>query len=507
MRITSSLLQESLADVFSDTEELLYLFSASHKQLETFQKDIKKEKKHIPSFTMLFDQATYYKKMYEDVLSEIKTLQKTFLNASPSETLLLTASEKITRYYDRYRTLQAISAGLITASDWQSPSFAYSLTSLAGRQTGKIVEHITDYKRDRHLDAFAYEAKFKKEYIDGLFKLPIHVYLTNSGMSAISTALSFLIMEKKITSPVLLGKASYFELKKLTKQMIQKDVIEFDEHDIQQFYKLFDTVKPSVVVLDSLCNSYNMATPNIEAIFLYITKHTKHPVYILLDNTNVATTLQPISSVRGKNKNVSIVVIESLNKYYQFGADRTSAGVIYAWGKDTIKLQEAREHMGTIILDASCYMLPTPNRNLLEKRLRRYERNVSLLTTALSNYLAITPSKILRDVAHPTLSHHPAFSWAKKMPFHGSFFAFTWHKKYDTPNMHNRFIKEVLRQAKKQKVQITSGTSFGFQKSRIYLTSATFDVGKPFVRFSVGTENIYEIEKIKDVLIAAIKNL
>ena len=56
-----------------------------------------------------------------------------------------------------------------------------------------------------------------------------------------------------------------------------------------------------------------------------------------------------------------------------------------------------------------------------------------------------------------------------------------------------------MENAKKKKVSINGGTSFGFNTTRIYLTARNTDYGMPFIRVSVGTENIIELEKVKDV--------
>jgi len=64
------------------------------------------------------------------------------------------------------RSQAAVSSAVIIQTDWQSPSFNYSLVSQAGRQTGKVSGTFNDYKRDVHLDEKEYEELFLKEYIN-----------------------------------------------------------------------------------------------------------------------------------------------------------------------------------------------------------------------------------------------------------------------------------------------------------------------------------------------------
>lgn len=491
------LLEETQKDIQEDFEELIYLFSSSLKQLQTFQKDLEKQKKHILSFDILSKTTREYEKQYEKIIAELQKKQKEPTNKKQIEKEI---------YFDLYRSLQSIIAGLITSTDWQSPTFDYSMRSLAGRQSGKIKANFTDYKRDYHLDAKIYAEAFKSEYLDGFFKFPVHTYLVNSGMAALTTILNFLEMEKKITGPILLGASSYFQNKELIKKLFI-GVTEIHEHDTEKIEDFIRTKHPSVLFFDSLCNSYDVAVPNLSTILETVKKSAEKDTYIVIDNTCLAASFQPLQLLGKFPKHIHMIVFESMNKYYQFGMDKAMGGVIYAWGKDTGNLYLTRRDSGTIISDASCYLLPTPNRKLLGKRLKRHERNAKLLTDSLTKYLQDNPKTPLQDVVYPTLHTHPAQQWAKNLSFHGSYFTFFFKSKYATIRIYKKFVSKVLEEAKKQHVQIVGGTSFGMNTSRIYLTAANTKFGKPFVRFSVGTETRIEIEKIKEVLITALQRL
>lgn len=499
----SEIIQQSLMDLKEDFEELLYLFSSSLKQLQTFQKEIEKQKKHILSFEIISKATKQYEKEYEEIIDEIKGLQKDLRLPRFARNDII---EKRYMYYDLYRSLQSIVAGLITSTDWQSPTFAHSLMSLAGRQTGKIKANYTDYKRDHHLDAKQYGEKFRNEYVNGFLKFPIHTYLVNSGMAALTTILNFLEMERKITGPILLGSSSYFQNKELIKKLFT-GVIEVHEHDTEKIKEIILTKKPAVLFFDSLCNSHDVAVPNLKKILSVAKVSLQNDTYIIIDNTCLAASFQPLQLLGRFPKHIHMIVFESMNKYYQFGLDKTMGGIIYAWGKDTGNLYLTRRDSGTIISDVSCYLLPTPNKKLLQKRLARHERNARILIDSLTTYLHDNPKTPLQDVVYPLLPTHPAALWASNLSFHGSFFTFVWKPKYDTIRSYKKFTANVLTEAKKTKIQIVQGTSFGMNNSRIYLTASNTKFGKPFVRFSVGTETRVEIEKIKEVLIKALEKL
>lgn len=498
------LLEESLEDIREDIEELIFLFSSSLKQLQTFRKDLEKQKKHLLSFEIILNTTQEYEKKYRNIIDELRLLHR-YPPRNDSKGYQHNSLE-VKRYYDLYRSWQPMIAGLITSTDYQSPTFNHSITSLAGRQTGKIQGNYSDYKRDQHLDAKEYALAFRDTYIDGLWKFPIHTYLVNSGMAALTTILNFLEMERKITGPILLGSSSYFQNKELIKKLFT-GVIEVHEHDTKQIQEIIRTKHPAVYFFDSLCNSHDIAVPNLKEIIDEIKQTTAKDVYIIIDNTCLAFSFQPLQLLGKFPKHIHMIIFESMNKYYQFGMDRTMGGIIYAWGKDTEKLFFARQHSGTIISDTGCAMLPQPNKKMIQKRFTRHERNAKILFTALNQYQKKYPKNPLETLVYPTLASHPAQSWAIPLTFHGSFFTFSWKTKYATIKTYKKFISTVLQEAKKQKVAIVQGTSFGMNTSRIYLTAQNTKYGKPFVRFSVGTENRYEIEKIKDVLIAAIKRL
>lgn len=497
------LLSETVKDLEDNFEELLYLFSSSKKQLEQFLKDSERQKNHILSFEDVKKITQQYIAIYE---KNIKTVRRYQHLEKPSEKSIEKLTKEYACYYDLYRTYQSLIAGLITASDWQSPSFHHTVYAMAGRQTGKIIANYNDYKRDHHLDAQDYVQKFRNEYLSGLLRFTIPTFLTNSGMAALTTILNFLEMEQKITGPILLGSSSYFQNKELIKRLFT-GVIEVHEHDTDTIVEIIEKKHPSVLFFDSLCNSYDIAVPNLPQIIDTLKKTVTKDTYIIIDNTCLASSFQPLQLLGNFPKHIHMIVFESMNKYYQFGMDKTMGGIIYGYGKDIDKIFFTRQHSGTIISDTSCYLLPPPNNKILTKRLARHERNVSILTNALTEYIRKTPKHPVKEIIYPSVSSHPAHEWSKNLSFHGSYFTFSWHTEYDKASLYQKFVKAVLTEAKNRKVHLTEGTSFGLPTSRIYVTAKNTKFGKPFVRFAVGTETRQQIEDIKQVLVKAMQNL
>lgn len=496
----TAITKESRHDLYDDVAELIYLFSATKKHLHTFLKDLEKQKKHIVSVALLQKQTEYYIAIYKKIGNELDQILQNFHKEKLENVI-----EKKQKYADLYRSLQSMVAGLITSTDWQSPTFAHALSPLAGRQEGKIIPNYNDYKRDQHLDAKRYAHQFRREYINGLFPFTIPTYVTNSGMAAVTTIINFLQMYKNGEGPVLLGASSYFQNKELIKKLFP-DVTQVHEHDTEKIIQLIKKKKPRILFFDSLCNSHDIAVPNLQAVVAAL-KTIQQETYLVLDNTCLGPSFQPLKLLGKFPKQIHIIVFESLNKYHQYGIDKATGGIIYTYGKDMTELFFAIQHSGTIITDFSSYLLPPPNKTILTKRLQRYERNTAVITTALETTIYTKKQYPLTGIVYPLLPTHPSHAWTKDFSFHGSFFTFSWQKKYDNSKIYKKFIKIVLQEAKKNHVNIVQGTSFGMGTSRIYLTASNTQFGKPFVRFSPGTESRYEIEKITQVLITALEKL
>jgi len=484
------LLADSLKDLQDDFEELEYLTQSILSSLHKFLKDLKYVQNMIRPDTQqyIFKQTVSLEKKLSSQINHIKRFKNKTISSHPSEKLLLKLSEQKEVLSDLVRNQYSIVASLITSLDWQSPSFAYSLYSQAGKQTGKIQGTINDYKRDTHLDEQSYEKLFIREYIDLRFKYGLKALMTSSGQAAFTTILNFLIMEEKTKGKILLGKSSYFQYKQLVAGAFKNQIIEFDEMDPENLIGLIKKYTPSVVFIDSLCNARTIPLPDINALLDYLIKNVSREIYLVIDNTGLACHFQPWSQCK-RNKYIHLLVFESLMKYHHFGLDRATGGIIVAGGRDAVKLFEYRKHLGTNIADTSVYLFPQPNRKRLETRIIRLERNAFLLVKYLRNYLSDNKNKVEKIV----------------YPGCGTFFNLDFKRK--SIRLYGRFINIVINRAKRKNVQLVGGTSFGMNHTRIYLTSLWTKYGQPFVRVSVGTENRRQIETVKEVFQTAIDQI
>ncbi|KKU81399.1 MAG: putative cystathionine beta-lyases/cystathionine gamma-synthases protein [Microgenomates group bacterium GW2011_GWA2_47_8] len=462
-------------DIRQTLDELKYLLGDADRRLQTFLCDIAKNKRHIHTHSYAESRA-----MALGYRQEIALLTKR----------LSSRDESVTRDTQEYlRTHQTLFGALITMTDWQSPSYTHTLASQAGRETGRIYATMNDYKRDQHWDAYRYEQAFLKENIDVLIKFPVHVHATSSGMAAFTTILLFLLGEKKATGKVLCGTSVYFENKALITQLFADQLIIVDESDTKKIIKSIDTYHPSVIFLDSLTNTPDVVVPDLSRVIRHLLS-AKKETHLVIDNTGLSIRFQPFPILFGRRTNLRLIQFESLNKYHQFGMDRVTGGIIAALGGDTGKLFDYRAHAGTNITDVGAASLPTPNRSILAKRLTRHSRNAAFLARALKTWIHEHPNSPFTGISFPGV---------------GSYFTIKFKKRYNTIPSYRRFVKLSLAAAKRYNINVVSGTSFGLNTTRIYLTALRSKPNTPFVRIAVGTEHIHALQSLRDALIETLK--
>ncbi len=405
---------------------------------------------------------------------------------------------------DLVRALHANLGFVLSAGDWQSPTFAHSLQPQAGKLAGRIVGTENDYKRDWHHDAAAYENAFRSAYVDSPMHLPPRVFLTSSGMAAFTTAVNHIRMRDGLRGPVLVGAGCYFENKILLEKLLPGQITYADEFDAAAFAAAAKRIGACAAFVDSLCNTETVAIPDLAALLPALSRVLPRRAALVLDNSGMATMFQPLRHLP-RVFHPRLYVIESMNKFYQFGFDRVTGGVLWTAGVESIALMKSRVHLGTNIPDASALTLPWPDRAALDRRLARIGRNALDLARRLDAHVAARPGGPVARVVYPGLPNYPGYAWTKDLPFHGAFLVLSFAPRHARVGTYQKFVAAVIDEARARNVGIVSGTSFGLDVTRIYLTALHSNrLTRPFVRVSVGTETADEIAALADVFAAVI---
>lgn len=481
---------QTLLDLADDYAQLRHIVVSAQKRLAALRPHLAKGTVHPKTREALERQITHLLETYSEV--------EACLAATPT-------IEGKDRAADLLRSLQGLTGAFLAATNWQSPSFMHSVRSQAGKYTGRIDATINDYQRFSHFDAKNYEHSFRREYIDAPLQMPPGVLATGSGMSAFSVAVTSLHNDGRVPGNVLVGRGSYFENKHVLQGFFPGQTHEVDEMNVNAVLSAIDRLKPSLIVLDSLCNTEHIQLPDLARLLPALALRLTRRTMLIIDNTGLAASFQPLHHVpRGPNK-LQLIVVESLLKFHQFGFDKVMGGILWRNGLSPLTLFSARERLGAILPDASVLSLPEPSRELLAKRLARMDRNALYLAEQLDAHIRNKKLSAFSHVVYPGLPSYPGYAWTKHLPFRGSYFAVIFKPMFAHASAYKRFVAGVLHEAKAAGFPLTSGTSFGFSNTRIYLTALHAKKNaKPFVRISVGTETQAELATLAAIFTRAV---
>jgi cystathionine beta-lyase/cystathionine gamma-synthase len=476
---------EAIADLREDLGELLFVARSARARVRTAVSELRaaRAELHPATLAALLEQLSAAEARLRGLCRRLHALREAEERASELAAAKAAAA-------DLLRAEHAVVGALVTAADWQSPSFLHSIRPAAGRQAGRIAPHWSDYKRDRHLDAREYERAYVEELVDG--PADVRAVLTGSGMAAFATILASLHMAGRLTPPIVIGRALYHECKELIERALPGAVFQVHEEDTGALLRALTTLRPSAVFLDTLCNTRWAPLPDVPAVLGAL--HDRDAV-LVLDNTCLSASFQPFRLPHAADR-VHLVVFESLLKYAQLGLDRANAGVILARGDDAERFEHDRERLGTNIGDAAVQTLPCPSRRVLERRLARIGRNAGLLAERLAGAAGAAPAV---RVVYPGLPEHPSHAVASGLRFRGGCVTVA-----STPERERRFVAAALAGARRRGVALIGGSSFGFDTTRVYLTAARTRHGESFVRVAAGTEDRRAIDELAGVLVEAL---
>lgn len=475
---------EELAE---DKVWLITLYQSAIERMQVLERELERSAANYLPLThaTLLGQTKNFIDYYAQVLQELVVCEYT--------------REQKKVYGDLLRVLYADMGAVLASPNWQSPSFWHSQHSQAGTETGTISVSTNDYKRDMHEDEKRYGQQFVRTYVDYPMRLPPFAYPTSSGMSAVATVLISLQGTMQKDDVVLAGKSSYFQNKWQLEKLFPGKLQYVDEFDTTGILEAVQRLQPALVFLDTLCGAESLPIPNLSILVPKLSDLLPKHSTLVLDNTVRATSYQPLRDLPLKPLGgMKLIVVESLLKFHQFGCDRVPGGIIWAPAGSEQGLFETRMHMGTMMPDSVVHTMPAPNRPLFDARLMRIGRNAQHLARMLHE--AAAHSSVIESVIHPSLPHYLGYAWTKDLAFQGPFITLRFKEGKQKVSQYDAFVSRVQKIAKEKGVDIVGGTSFGFDTTRLYVTARyATGITNPFVRISVGTETIEEIEALARV--------
>ncbi|MCB9467429.1 MAG: pyridoxal-phosphate dependent enzyme [Candidatus Obscuribacterales bacterium] len=394
-----------------------------------------------------------------------------------------------------------IKGAMLSVRDWQSPIYAASYPTAGNRLNHKIEEHIWDYKRDGHLDALAYEEAFTEEYLGHLGSTRLRAYLAGSGMAAFSTVLHWLEGERKVEGNVLALTPMYFENIHLARAFFKK-VSCVSPESKAELEAALESIRPSVIFLDTVTNSGAVREHDLEAILAWARSQGDKELTIVIDTTCQPCMLLPENLLKDLPANISVIIVESLAKHHQFGMDAVTGGIIVIDAEEHLhkSFKPTRARLGTNITDASAGSLPTPNKIRLERRLRRHSKNMERIVRSLNAQIEAGSGII------------DSLSWVEKGPeqapwFRSSIMSLSLCPQFQSVWHYQEFENKVHELACQADLPVAFSTSFGFDITRLYVTAPSTAFEPPFLRLSTGTETGAQIEKLAAILKIASEQL
>jgi cystathionine beta-lyase/cystathionine gamma-synthase len=239
---------------------------------------------------------------------------------------------------------------------------------------------------------------------------------------------------------------------------------------------------------------------DIETVLATIAKRLTDDVYVVIDGTMLSGQIS-LSKLANISPHIKILYYDSCSKYLQLGLDIAMAGLVIV----PIELQSIfdrlRRNTGTILYDASANIFPIYDRFVHQMRMGRFSRNAQLVGNLIESDNELSGKVI---PYFPLLSSHQDYEVARKCESVGGLITFSFVDPYlNQRDSLNSFIEIALTVAKKHRVSLTKGVSFGFSIPRI--SAAMAENSPPFLRLSAGDRSYTETVLLAEALIIAFK--
>jgi cystathionine beta-lyase/cystathionine gamma-synthase len=416
------------------------------------------------------------------------------------EQVVLADLEKQIREYLR------IVPAITLSKEWMSPSLNHARDPQRGRYCDMVEFASFDYKRDRHQEAEIYEAAFLSELQTVAPFKNTRCYLTSCGMSAVATAISFLRGPLNLKENYAAPDTLYFENSNLLDYFGSEKPKSLQFKSTAELIHQIDEHQPTVVFLDSIENFPGLRTVDLRSLVQQLTFSYRKSIFLILDVTTTPLFSLPFLGQIELPANINILAIESLAKFHQFGLDVGTGGIVTLIGKHPKfdLFPNFREKFGSNLSDVSTATLPRSNVGIATQRYKRACQNTALIVEELRRYLILNQSSFIDQIEAATPLPGSIVDDTKR--FSGTGIFNIRFKNYSLLRSKNHLLTEtILMEAKRREINIISGTSFGFDTTRIYLTAPSTE--SPFLRIAPGIEDHMDTILVAESIAAAIEKL
>lgn len=399
----------------------------------------------------------------------------------------------------RLRLIKKSYASLYCSVSWHSPPHN-SRTRLVGLRKNRLMLQMHDYER------MYYQTYDKLMYFDALY-LPIPEtfrvsFLRNSGMAAFSNIYATIIA-RHLQQPdryFLYGQRCYFEIRDFFNNHVQPvQAVGFDERKASRaLIRALSDPNCIGMLVDTALNHPGGHMPDLVRIIEALAKSKRHaPFVLVVDATLTALSFQPANYFKTLPfpPFLQLMVFRSLIKFDQLGEDKVMAGVITQFVERNAhetgeypmyNVQEFNFIQGTQLPEHSLESLDFPTPERLALRTERHEQNALRLATRLIELQKQFPG-IIRQVSSTALNAEGKARAGVATTGGLIFVALYAHPRIRMDELKKHWTSEIYTCAKRERLIIQEGQSFGFDYTRI----CTF-----LLRIAPGTEDCANFERV-----------
>ncbi len=270
-------------------------------------------------------------------------------------------------------------------------------------------------------------------------------------------------------------------------------------------HKICESSGIHLIYLENIGNNIQVDIPNLKLLTEVLGKTDKRfnpgvrEIFIYIDPSTMGGTYNPLAefeaAIRNSNCSANVVIGLSAIKFLGAGTDKANLGLLYGKGNKVPALfefmRQASYTYGEPTINTIASM-PLVERDILDKRRRRFSFNAQFLASNLEGHLG----RHIK-VHYPGLSSHPQYELAKSLydDFFGSFFFI----ELPDQRMYQLFMDKV---GSYPDDIVADGTSYGLNTTRVEVrTEKENGQENPVgIRVAVGTENIRQIMFVLDRL-------
>jgi cystathionine beta-lyase/cystathionine gamma-synthase len=500
---TDEYIQDLQDDVQMGLQKLAFLrgeLRAVEAELSTYLSLLSSESIETPTFLMRQSEQSLKEidariERYEE---ELSTLFLRIDSWRERESIIYTMNT------DVMRSIMADIAAVRVRFEWRAPAIGMSryISAFSPRNLNSPTHN---YQRSGYPYLLDLEERLQRLWYPTK-QLELTSYLVSSGMAGYTVVEDHLM--KRVIAPgdvVLTAPYIYFENMEQLKSHKHISLVVSPSYEVEVLVDLIKRHKPKAVFLDLMANITELSMVDIKQFFSALAQQDIGHTVVIFDNT-VTPTLNPFAlweEVFGANPpaGLDLIVLESCNKYRQHGLDVCMAGLVTTITNSPAKhksLLDSRRHTGGVLTDYAAHAFPKFPVEFLRRRMQRTERNCRVFAKTIN---AVCGVKCGSLASHPSL---PSFSDREicekyNVPTGLVTFPITVTN-VDSTEWLGRLIKITMTAARRHRVSLTNGLSFGFDTTRISVAARPAVEVPSFLRIAGGTENVLNALKLSLIM-------